>query len=138
MVQRVSRVTKSRGRRLATPGLRPERNLIQRMTPVLGLPRVLQRRGVIFFALALEFFLRGFEVCDARGDFCPLASEAGLSLDQPLLKLLGVYLQAGGVRQNEADIIWFSLRDDELEGAVMALCRQLGLYERDSRRPISS
>ena len=34
-----------------------------------GVPRVLQRRDKIFLAFALEFFLRGPEVCNAHCDF---------------------------------------------------------------------
>ena len=43
---------------------------------MLRVLRVLKRGDEIFLALALEFFLRGFEVCHAYGDFFPLPSEA--------------------------------------------------------------
>ena len=46
------------------------------MTRMFRMPRIIQRGDAIFFALALEFFLRGFEICDARRDFFPLPSEA--------------------------------------------------------------
>jgi hypothetical protein len=39
---------------------------------------VFQRGDKIFRALALEFFLGGFEVCNAACDFFPLASEVVL------------------------------------------------------------
>ena len=46
------------------------------MTRRFRMPRIIQRGDAIFFALALEFFLRGFEICDAGRDFFPLPSEA--------------------------------------------------------------
>jgi hypothetical protein len=36
--------------------------------------RIFQRGDKIFLTLAFEFFLRGFEICDARDDFFPLQS----------------------------------------------------------------
>jgi hypothetical protein len=49
------------------------------MPPALmSVARVFQRRDEIFRALALEFFLSGFEVGHARGDFFALSRKAVL------------------------------------------------------------
>jgi hypothetical protein len=51
-------------------GLRPER------LAVGSVASIFQRGHVVFFALALEFFLGRLEACDASRDFFPLAREA--------------------------------------------------------------
>ena len=56
--------------------LRPEWYTFKRVTRMFRVPRVFQRRRKILFALALEFFLGGFEIGYAYGDFFPLPSEA--------------------------------------------------------------
>ena len=45
------------------------------MTRMFRMPRIIQCGDAIFFALALEFFLGGFEVCNPACDFFPLASK---------------------------------------------------------------
>jgi hypothetical protein len=56
--------------------LRPEWYAFKRVTRMFRMPRVFHRCRKIFFALALEFFLGGFEIGYACGDFFPLPSEA--------------------------------------------------------------
>src|ERR1700730_4076203 len=41
-----------------------------------AVPRIAERRGVIFLAFTLEFFLRGLEAGDTRSNFLACAREA--------------------------------------------------------------
>ena len=54
--------------------LRPERRTSERVTCIVGVNGVIQRREKIFLALAREFLLRRLEARDARGNFFPLGS----------------------------------------------------------------
>ena len=56
--------------------LRPEWYAFKRATRMFRLPCVFERRRKILFAFALEFFLGGFEIGYAYGNFFPLPSEA--------------------------------------------------------------
>jgi len=55
--------------------LGPERRALGAVAGIFPLG-ILQCGDEIFGALALEFFLRRFEICDARGNFFSLQSEA--------------------------------------------------------------
>jgi excinuclease ABC subunit B len=51
----------------------------------------------------------------------------GWTLSRSFVKLLGIYIQAGGIKPTQQHELLFSIRDDELENTFMAICRELSL-----------
>jgi excinuclease ABC subunit B len=51
----------------------------------------------------------------------------GWALSRSFVKLLGIYLQAGGIKPGPLQALLFSIRDDELENTFMAMCRELSI-----------